>query len=234
MANFFNEILVYPLLNLLVYLYHFIPDIGVVIFLVTVVVRLVLLPSFHKSLKHQKAMTDLQPKMNEIKEKYKDNKEQQAKALMELYSVHKVNPMGSCLPLLIQLPILIALYQVFMQSLNGKELLGLYSFVPRPEHINPMFLNLVDMTKPNIILAAIAAALQFLQSKMSLPKNTGAKDDMAMMMSKQMLYIFPIMTLFIGMKLPAGLAWYWLVTTLFGVVQQYYIIRKEAKKLLAK
>src|SRR3989338_6875902 len=98
MAHWFNSILVYPLLNLLVFFYNFIPDIGVVIILITVLVRLALLPSFHKSLKHQKALTALQPKMNEIKEKHKDNKEAQAKALMELYSVHKVNPLSSCLP----------------------------------------------------------------------------------------------------------------------------------------
>src|SRR3989338_2887446 len=113
-VDFFNQILVFPLLNLLVFFYNFIPDIGVVIILLTVLVRLVLLPSFHKSLKHQKALQDLQPKMNEIKEKYKNDKEQQAKAMMELYSAHKVNPLSSCLPLLIQLPILIALYQVFI------------------------------------------------------------------------------------------------------------------------
>src|SRR3989338_6616349 len=129
MINFFNQILVYPLLNLLVFFYNFIPDIGVVIILVTVLVRLALLPSFHKSLKHQKALQDLQPKMNEIKEKHKDDKEQQAKAMMELYKVHKVNPLSSCLPLLLQLPLLIALYQVCIRSLDGSKLNGLYSFV---------------------------------------------------------------------------------------------------------
>src|SRR3990167_11232919 len=133
MAHFFNTILVYPLLNLLVFTYQYVQDIGAAIIILTVLVRLALLPSFHKSLKHQKALTDLQPKLNEIKEKYKDNKEQQAKALMELYSVHKVNPLSSCLPLLVQLPILIALYQVFIQSLNGAELEGIYSFISRPE-----------------------------------------------------------------------------------------------------
>src|SRR3989338_4469478 len=144
-GEFFKSILIYPLLNLLVFFYNFIPDIGIVIILLTVIVRLLLLPSFHRSLKHQKALQDLQPKMNEIKEKYKDNKEQQAKAMMELYSAHKVNPLSSCLPLLIQLPILIALYHVFIQSLNGEALRGIYSFISTPASIDPMFLGLVNL-----------------------------------------------------------------------------------------
>src|SRR3989344_7723784 len=108
MAHWFNLILVYPLLNLLVFAYHYIPDIGVVIILITVLSRLVLLPSFHKSLKHQKLMQNLQPKINEIKEKYKGDKQAEMQAMMELYKQHDFNPLSSCLPLLIQLPILIA------------------------------------------------------------------------------------------------------------------------------
>lgn len=232
-SNLFNQVLVFPLLNLLVFFYHYIPDIGVVIILLTVLVRLALLPSFHKSLKQQKAMSELQPKMNEIKEKYKDDKEQQAKALMELYSTHKVNPMSSCLPLLIQLPILIALYRVFIQSLNGVGLHGIYPFITAPAHIDPMFLGLINLKMKNIWMPAIAAFLQYWQSRMTQPKTTG-KDSMSRMMSMQTLYMFPILTFFIGLQFPAGLTLYWIVTTLFGVAQQYYIVRKEAKLALEK
>src|SRR5689334_9918091 len=104
-GHYFSLILIYPLLNLLVFVYHYIPDIGVAIILLTVLVRLLLLPSFHKQLKSQKAMAELQPKLEAVKEKYKGNKEAEAKALMELYKEHNVNPLSSCLPLLIQLPI---------------------------------------------------------------------------------------------------------------------------------
>lgn len=225
-GDLFNQILVYPLLNLLVFFYNFIPDIGVVIIMLTVLVRLALLPSFHKSLKHQKALSDLQPKMNDIKEKYKNDKEQQAKALMELYSTHKVNPLSSCLPLLIQLPILIALYQVFIQSLNGVNLQGIYSFIPRPDYIDPMFFNLINLKERNIWMPAIAAGLQYFQSRLSQPK-TAAGDQMSKIMSMQALYMFPILTFFIGLQFPAGLTLYWIVTTLFGIGQQYYILRKE-------
>lgn len=231
MKEIFNLILVHPLLNLLVFFYNFIPDIGVVIILLTVLVRLLLLPSFHKSMKHQKALQDLQPKMDEIKEKYKDNREQQAKATMELYQAHKVNPLSSCLPMLIQFPILIALYFVFIQSLNGQGLQGIYSFISVPESINPMFLKLVDLSKPSVVLAALAAVLQFFQSRMFLPKKQG-NDGMAKMLKYQMLYIFPLLTLFIGLRFPAGLPLYWIVTTLFGIGQQYYILRKEAREAL--
>src|SRR3989338_638396 len=232
-GHYFNLLLVYPLLNLLVFFYNFIPDIGIVIILLTMLVRLVLLPSFHKSLKHQKAMQELQTKMNEIKDKYKDNKEQQAKALMELYAAHKVNPLSSCLPLLIQLPILIALYQVFIQSLNGAELAGIYSFVPRPDKIDPMFLNLINLKDKNIWMPALAAALQYYQGRLTLPK-TAAQDSMTKMLGYQTLYMFPILTLFIGLQFPAGLTLYWVVTTLFGIAQQYYILRKEARMALEK
>src|SRR3990167_2990492 len=229
-GEFFKSILIYPLLNLLVFFYNFIPDIGVVIILLTVLVRLLLLPSFHKGLRHQKELQELQPKMNEIKEKYKDDKERQAKALMELYSVHKVNPLNSCLPLLVQLPILIALYQVFIQSLNGAELEGIYSFISRPEKIDPMFLNFINLKDRNVWMPAIAAILQYFQSKLTLPKASGG-GTMGKKMAMQTLYMFPVLTFFIGLQFPAGLTLYWIVTTLFGIGQQYYILRKEAKEI---
>lgn len=247
-SKIFKDILVFPLINILVFSYHYIPDIGIVIILLTVLIRLVLLPSFHKSLKHQRALQKLQPKMDEIRNKYKDDKEAQAKAMMELYSVHKVNPLSSCLPLLFQLPILVALYQVFIQSLNGKALVGLYSFVPRPEHINPMFLHFLDLSKPNFILALIAALSQYVLGRMQLPaSNSNSQDVMASTMRTQTLYMLPLVTLLLGIRialhvggktfniglgLPAGLTLYWIVTTLFGLAQQYYILRKEANEAL--
>src|SRR5258708_25799402 len=177
MGNIFNLIFVFPLLNLLVFFYNYIPDIGVVIILITVLVRLLLLPSFHKSLKHQRALAALQPKMHEIRETYKDDKEAQAKATMELYKVHKVNPLSSCLPLLIQLPILIGLYQVFMRSLNGKELTGLYHFIHAPAVINPIFLHWINLAHRNIIMAVFACVLHYFISKIS-PPPTPTTDQM--------------------------------------------------------
>jgi YidC/Oxa1 family membrane protein insertase len=151
---------------------------------------------------------------------------------MELYKAHNINPFSSCLPLLIQLPILIALYRVFMQSLNGQELHGIYSFIQRPETISPMFLGFIDLAAKNIPMAALAAILQFLQGRMQQP-NVKSSDATQQMIAQQTMYVFPLMTLILGATvLPAGLTLYWIVTTLFGIGQQYYIIRKEAKEAL--
>ncbi len=228
MTHWFFLILTQPLLNLLVWLYNYIPDIGVVIILLTVIVRLLLMPSFHKSLKSQRAMTQLQPRLNEVREKHKDNKELQAKAIMELYKEHKVSPLGSCLPILIQLPLLIALYRVFIIGLNGSELQQyLYPFVHNPGSINPFFLHFIDLSKPNIWLGIVAGLAQFVQSKMMVPPPSKNNDVTANALAVQTVYILPLLTIFISLRLPAGLPLYWIVTTLFAIGQQYYIVRRN-------
>ena len=229
----YNTIIYHPLLNLLVFFYNIIPghDIGVVIIILTILIRLLLAPSFHKSLKSQKAMNDLQPKLNELREKHKGNKEAEAKAMMELYKEHKISPFSSCLPLLLQLPILIALYQVFRVALGGHDITGLYHFIQRPEFINPKFLNLVDLSKPSIYFAVIAGLVQFWQSKLMMPKSSGTQDMTTKAMAMQTTYVLPVISVVIALKLPAGLPLYWIVTTLFAVAQQYYIIKKKEPKV---
>lgn len=226
LTHIYNDVIYRPILNLLVYLYNILPghDIGVVIILVTIVIRLILAPFMHKSLKSQKAMNALQPKLNEMREKHKDNKEAQAKAMMELYREHKINPLSSCLPLLVQLPILIALYQVLSHALKG-SLNGLYAFVSNPGSIDPRFLNLIDLSKPNFAFAIVAGLSQYWQSRMMLPQNS--TDATAKAMNVQMLYILPLVSIVIAWRLPAGLPLYWIVTTLFAIGQQYYIMRKK-------
>ena len=225
----YNDIIYRPLLNLLVYFYNVIPghDIGIVIILLTLLIRLILAPSFHKSLKGQKAMNDLQPKLNELRERHKNDKEEQAKAMMALYKEHKINPLSSCLPLIIQLPILIGLYQVFRIALGGHNIDGLYSFIHSPEFINPRFLNLVDLSKPSIAFGVIAGLAQFWQSKLMMPKTGGSQDSTQKIMAMQTTYVLPVISVIIAIKLPAGLPLYWIVTTLFAVAQQYYIMRKQ-------
>ncbi len=224
-----KPIIYLPLLNLMVYSYHYIPDIGVVIILLTILSRLVLLPTFHRSIKNQKLMQEMQPKMDAIKAKFKDNKEAEMKALMELYKEHEFNPLSPCLPLLIQLPILIALYQVFIRGLNGSMLEGLYKFVPNPGPINPMFLHAIDLSKPSWEMALAASILQYLQSRMMVPKHK-TTDATARMMQLQTLYFFPILYFFLGLRFPAGLTLYWAIGILFMIAQQYYIIWKDAKE----
>lgn len=227
LGTIYNTIVYYPLLNLLVVFYNYIPDVGVVIILVTLLIRLILAPSFHKSLKSQAAMTAIQPKLNEIREKYKHDQQAQGRAMMELYKEHKINPFSSCLPLLLQLPILIALYQVFSKALNN-HIEGLYSFVAKPETISPMFLHFLDLSKPSWVLGVIAGLAQFWQSRLMMAKNPGSQDTAAKVMSVQTTYILPVISVVIALKLPAGLPLYWIVTTLFGVGQQYFINRQQA------
>lgn len=234
MIGLYNLVFYQPIFNLLVWLYNIIPghDIGLAIIVLTLLVRLVLLPFTMQSLKSQKALQALQPKIQELKEKYKGEKDKLAKATMELYSKEKVNPMASCLPLIVQLPIFIALYQVLMAGLAGQKMELLYSFVARPDSIHSMFLGFLDLSKPQIALAILAGLTQYWQTKSlthtKQPKVPGAKDEaMLSMMNKQMLYFMPIMTVFIGASLPGGLALYWLATNVLTVAQQYAFLKHK-------
>lgn len=238
MVSLFNEFLYRPLFNLLVFLYNVIPgtDIGLAIIAITLVIKLVFWPMTQKGIRSQKALQDLQPQIKALQEKYKDNKEEQGKQLMLFYKTNKINPLSGCFPLLVQLPILIALYQVFLKGFNPDNLSILYSFVKNPGVIDPHFLNILDLSIPNKILALLAGLSQFWQAKMITPKKTlpaspkSSDEFVAQAMSKQMLYFLPVMTVIISWKLPAGLALYWLVTTLFTVFQQYVIMRSAPSK----
>lgn len=226
MIQLYNVVLFQPLLNLLVWLYNWIGDVGIAIIIVTILIRLILVPLSLKAIKSQKALQELQPKMDEIKKKYKDDKQKQSAELMKFYKENKINPMASCLPMLIQLPIIFALYRVFREGLANESMEHLYSFVACPESISPMFLGLVDMAAPNLIMAIIAGILQFIQSKMMFAKQKQKQSGMAGMLGKQMTYFMPVMTVFIAMSLPAGLALYWITTTLFAIGQQYVVMKK--------
>ena len=236
MAHLFQVIFYQPILNLLVFLYNSISfhDLGVAIILLTIIIRLLLWPLSNKSIKSQKALQDLQPKINELKAKFKDDKQQMSLSMMQLYKENKINPFSSCLPLLLQLPFLIAVFQVFQDGLNNK--LGLvYSFVYKPETINTLAFGFLDLSKSNIVLAVLAGLAQFWQAKMMISKkpetkSPGSKDeDMAAIMNKQMTYFMPILTIFIGLSLPAGLTLYWFIVTLITVLQQLYMFKQHKK-----
>lgn len=234
MIYLFNTILFQPLFNLLVFLYNIVPghDIGLAIIALTILIKLLLYPLSQQSLKSQKAMQELQPKIDALKKQHKGDKEKLARATMELYKQEKVNPLSSCLPLLIQLPFLIAVYQVFRSGLNSSSLNLLYPFVQNPGSINVISAGFLNLSQPNIIMALLTGAAQYWQAKMLTtarpPKNMpGAKDeDMLAMMNKQMLYMMPVMTAIIGMSLPSGLTLYWLITTILTVAQQKFIFKK--------
>ena len=153
----YTVLLYRPIFNIFIGLYNLIPDIGVVIILLTLAVRLVLYPFYKKQVQGQKALQELQPKLQEIKSQYKDDKEKQAKAMMELYQTNKVHPLSSCLPVLIQLPIFLAVYQVLRAGLMNTESFDLlYSFIQQPETISPMFLGVFDLSGRSVFLAVLA------------------------------------------------------------------------------
>ena len=238
MIHLFTIIFYQPLLNLLIFLYDVIPgrDIGIAIILVTVVIRLILYPFSAKAIKSQKLLQEMQPKIDEMKKTYKDQKEKQAQEMMKIYKEHKINPFSSCLPLLIQFPFLIAVYQVFRTGLNNGNLDLLYPFVANPGHINTIAFGFLDLGKSQIILAILAGAAQFWQAKMMLAKrpaikNKDSKDeDMAAIMSKQMVFMMPIMTVIIGASLPSGLVLYWLVITVITALQQLLMLKTKNKR----
>src|SRR3990167_4543971 len=236
MGEFFHNVLSVPIFNLLVFLYNFLPgaDIGFAIIALTVIIKLILWPFMSQSLKSQKAMQELQPKIEELKATHANDKEALAKAMMELYQKEKVNPLASCLPLLIQLPILIALYSVLGAGLRAESLVDLYPFVSNPGQINPFFLGRINLEQSHLVMAVIAGIFQFIQTKMLMAKRPpkivqkkeGAKDeDMLAMMNKNMLYLMPVMTVVIGASLPGGLVLYWIVINILSIIQQFFVFK---------
>lgn len=234
-----------PLYNALVFLYDIIPghDLGIAIIILTILIRFLLYPLNNVSIRSQKVLQEIQPKIKKIQQEFANNKEQQARELLRLYKEHKVNPFSSCLPLLIQLPFLIALFQVFNKGITDTSFVDLYSFISRPEAINYVSFGFLQIALANPILTITAAALQFWQTRMlmhskvphpkSNNKDEGKDEAFAAAMNKQMMYIAPLMTLFIGWKLPAGLMLYWAVSTIFSIVQQYIVFRRHANEKAA-
>lgn len=232
----FNDLLYRPLFNLLVFFYNIIPghDFGIAIILVTLLIRAILFPVSRKGIKSRKALENLQPKIKEVQKKYKD-KQEQARQLMSLYKEHKVNPTSGCLPLLIQLPILIALYKVFITGTNPNNLNLIYPFIKNPGLLKASFLGIINLSVPSVFWAILAGISQFVQNKIMFkaasftPQPTEQKFNIGTTMNRQMTYFMPLITIFIALKFPAGLALYWTVSTLFAIGE--YLLVNNKKEL---
>lgn len=227
--NIFYTALHQPLFNALIYIYNILPikDIGLSIIVLTIIIKFVIYPLNTRAIKSQKKLAGLSPKIKEIQEKYKQDKAAQGKATMELYQKEGINPLGGCLPLLIQFPILIALFRVFMAGFEPETMEGLYSFITNPGLINTVFLGIIDLTNPFWLIAILAGVLQFLQVKMTTPKIDKKQKDMASMMQKQMQYFFPAFTILILFQLSSAIGLYWIVTTVFTILQQKIIMKNN-------
>jgi YidC/Oxa1 family membrane protein insertase len=225
MMSFFTTIIYQPILNLTIFLYATIGfgDLGVAIVAMTLLVRVALLPLSMRMARSQKAMAELTPHIEKIKEQFKGNTTAQSEAVMKLYKERGVNPLMGCLPLLLQLPILIGVYRVFLNIFKPETLGLLYGFIPHPEAINHFLFGVLDISKGNPILAILAGVAQFLQAK-SMASQQQASGQAATM-SRQMTYLLPVMIVVIGWNLPAGLALYWITTSLWSVGEQLYLRR---------
>jgi len=235
MKGLFDTILYVPFLNLLVFLYETVAfnDFGIAIILLTLIIRLILSPLSIKTFRSQKALSELQPRVKEIQEKFKNDSREQSKQVMDLYRQYNINPFSGCLPLLIQLPILIALYQVSTAGFGEDSLSVLYGFIKNPASLNSISLGFIDLTKKSLPLSLIAGIGQFIQTKLSLSfsKNPALQKDQKALattnplasMNQQMLYFLPIITIIVSMSFPAGLPLYWIATTVFSIFEQAYI-----------
>jgi len=235
-VNVWNEWLYRPIVNAMVGLYKVIPgaDLGWSIIAVTIIIRAILLPLSWKSTKSQMAMRQLQPELERVKQQYKDDPQGLRTAMMSFYKDNKINPLASCLPLLLSFPILIAMYQVFMQGLSADKISQvndlLYPFIGHVDKINAHFLGLVDLSKPDktLVLALLAGGFQFLQSWMMMPKGKSKEANL----SKQMTFMMPVLTVMFSLSLPAGLPLYWIVSTLFSIGQQYLVKPPKAPSVI--
>jgi len=235
--NIWNAVLYQPLLNALAFLVSIIPggDVGVAVIILTILVKVILFPLSQKSIESQAQMSILTPELNKIKASGA-SKEEQARLTFELYKTHKTNPFSGCLLVLIQIPIIFALYYVFLKGINFDGGL-LYSFVHIPEHSNMFFLGVLDITKKSIVLAILAGVSQYLQAYfMPKPTATNSKgsfqESFAKNMNLQMKYVFPFLVAFIAYSISGAVALYWITSNLFMVGQQIYIKKKEFSGLV--
>ncbi|MEK7596028.1 MAG: YidC/Oxa1 family membrane protein insertase [Patescibacteria group bacterium] len=234
----YTEFLFRPLFNGLVFLIGVMPgnDVGLAIVVLTVLVRSALSPLAHHSIKTQVKMKEIEPEIKELRANHQ-NKEEQAKKIMELYRRHGVNPLSGVLISLIQLPILIALYYLFWQGLDLTKG-NLYSFIPHLETARMEFLGLLDLSAPSLFLAIAAGASQFIQAKLMQPplsspgkkSNESFQGDFGRAMRIQMIYVLPVFIGVFAYNFPAAVALYWTTMNVFAIVHEG-TVRYKAKKI---
>ncbi|MFA6797188.1 MAG: YidC/Oxa1 family membrane protein insertase, partial [Candidatus Paceibacterota bacterium] len=235
-STFFYE----PLYNGLVVFIRVVPwhNVGLAVVLFTIFIKVILFPLSQKSVKTQFKMKLIEPELNEIKLKYKDNKQIQAEKTMLLYKEKGINPFSGIFLMLIQLPVLIALYQIFLKGgLPNIDLNLIYSFIKIPDLVNMNLLG-INIAEKSIIFAFLAAFSQFIQMQITLskskkndvnkdPKTPDFKDELAKSMNIQMKYIMPIVIFFIAKSFPVVVSLYLITGSLFAIGQEFYVRRTK-------
>jgi len=231
MSWIFNEIFYRPILNALVLIYEYAAfhDFGIALILLTILIRLILAPFFHRSARDQAIMNKLLPKIKEIQSTHKDSKEQQAKALMKLYREHRVSPFFGFLLLIAQLPVLIALYYVVWNGFYERHIAMLYSFVPNPGELNYLFLGAIDLQAKNVVLVILASVASYLQMKIAMPKHSPGQPQSPMVSAMgKTVFIVPVITAVFLVELPSAIALYLLTSFVFSAIQQVIINKQVA------
>ena len=234
-----------PLYNALIFFIAIIPfhNVGVAVILFTLLIKIILFPLSQKSVKTQFAMKQMEPELNTLKEKYKDNKTLQAEKTMALYQEKGINPFSGILLMLIQFPILLGLYYIFLRGgLPNVNHTIIYSFTKVPALINTTFLG-INVTAKSTLFAILAAVAQFFQMQFMLPKapkknqDTSAgpnfKDELSKSMNMQMKYVMPVIIFFIARNFSAVVALYLITSSLFAIGQELYVRSKNKATTVA-
>jgi YidC/Oxa1 family membrane protein insertase len=232
MLELLRIIIYYPLINVLTFLIWVIPGnfAALAIIILTILVRLMLLAPSRRAAQTQRKMQQVQPLIDELKREYGDDRQGLAMAQMELFKKNDINPFSNCLTILIQIPILIALYYAIRFGL-APDSPHIYPWMVSPEFINTNLFG-ISLLAPDrtFVLPIIAAALQYAQIKMTLPAHKpvpGAAPDPTVLTQRMMLYVIPVTTLVFASTFPAGVALYWATSTLFSVVQQWFVNKER-------
>jgi YidC/Oxa1 family membrane protein insertase len=236
MLSLFRTIISEPLYNGFIFLMGSLSffDAGVIIVIFTIIVKLILLPLSIKASLAQIQMKSTEKDLALIKEKYKDNKEEQSRKTLDYYKEKGINPFASIFILLIQLPILIGLYHVFIKSgLPSINETILYPFVSSflPLDVNMFFLGLINIAEKSVILAIIAGVTTYFQIKLSSAQtaDSAPQSEIAKAMTMQMKYFFPILMTFIAYTISSAIALYLITSNVFAIAQEIYIKKKYHK-----
>jgi YidC/Oxa1 family membrane protein insertase len=231
-TNFFHTVLYNPIYNLLIFFVDVVPngDVGIAVILVTLIVKLIISPFSVSAMKTQRRMKFLEPELKRIKEDHKDDRVLQAQKTMELYKNNGVKPFASMFAMFLQLPVIIALYLVFRHEHLLSPNVGLiYHFIALPTHISPLFLGIFPTTGHTIVLAILAAISQYVLAYFTIPvpektegATPGGAEDFTRMLSLQSRFVMPAIIGFVAYTAGA-LALYFITSSVFGIVQEFYI-----------
>lgn len=232
LSSFWNAVFYRPLYNLLLIGVAVMPnaDVGLAVIAITILVKLILFPLTQRSIESQMKMKALEPEINRIKETVSD-KAEASRQTFALYKEKKVSPFSSCLLILVQLPVIIALYMVFLHGFDSVPF-GPYSFVQAPETFNMRFLGLFDLAKKSIVLAIVAGLTQFIQGWLAQKRTgkpaegTNAAAKFSQTLQTQMTYVLPIMITFIAYQVSAAVALYWITSNIVTIGQELYTLKK--------